>query len=46
MQQDSLVMDTLGPHVGLAYLDSKKAEWEAYRAHVSDWEREKYIIAY
>ncbi len=46
MQQDSLVMDTLGPHVGQAYLDSKKAEWEAYRAHVSDWEREKYIIAY
>lgn len=46
MQQDQLVMDTLGPHVGQAYLDSKKAEWEAYRAHVSDWEREKYIIAY
>ena len=46
MQQDSLVMDALGPHVGQAYLDSKKAEWEAYRAHVSDWEREKYIIAY
>lgn len=46
MQQDQLVMDTLGPHVGQAYLDSKKAEWEEYRAHVSDWEREKYIIAY
>ncbi|MDD7220753.1 MAG: glutamine synthetase family protein [Oscillospiraceae bacterium] len=46
MQQDQLVMDTLGPHVGQAYLDSKKAEWEEYRAHVSGWEREKYIIAY
>lgn len=46
MQQDKLVMDTLGPHVGQAYLDSKKAEWEEYRAHVSGWEREKYIIAY
>ena len=46
MQQDQIVMDTLGSHVGQAYLDSKKAEWEAYRAHVSDWEREKYIIAY
>mgnify|MGYP001229220856 FL=1 len=46
MQQDQLVMDTLGPHVGQAYLDSKKAEWEEYRAHVSNWEREKYIIAY
>ena len=46
MQQDQLVMDTLGPHVGQAYLDSKKAEWEEYSAHVSGWEREKYIIAY
>ena len=46
MQQDQLVMDTLGPHVGQAYLNSKKAEWEEYRAHVSGWEREKYIIAY
>lgn len=46
LQQDQLVMDTLGPHVGQAYLDSKKAEWEEYRAHVSGWEREKYIIAY
>lgn len=46
MQQDQLVMDTLGPHVGQAYLDSKKAEWEEYRAHVSGLEREKYIIAY
>ena len=46
MQQDQLVMDTLGPHVGQAYLNSKEAEWEEYRAHVSGWEREKYIIAY
>jgi glutamine synthetase len=46
MQQDKLVMDTLGEHVANAFLTSKRAEWAAYQAHVSDWERESYIIAY
>ncbi len=46
MQKDQLVMDTLGEHVGNAFLRVKQAEWEAYRAHVSDWERDKYIITY
>lgn len=46
MKQDKLIMDTLGEHVAQAYIDCKDKEWAEYRAHVSDWEREKYIIAY
>ena len=39
-------MDTLGEHVAQAFLRSKQAEWEAYNAHVSAWEIDKYMIAY
>lgn len=46
MQGDKLVMDTLGEHVAQAYIDCKEREWAEYCAHVSTWEREKYIIAY
>ncbi len=46
MQEDKLIMDTLGEHVAQAYIDCKKREWAEYCAHVSTWEREKYIIAY
>ena len=46
MRQDKLVMDTLGEHVAQAFLRSKQAEWEAYNAHVSAWEIDKYMIAY
>lgn len=46
MQNDKLIMDTLGEHVAQAYIDCKEREWAEYCAHVSTWEREKYIIAY
>ena len=46
MRQDKLGMDTLGEHVAQAFLRSKQAEWEAYNAHVSAWEIDKYMIAY
>lgn len=46
MQSDKLIMDTLGEHVAQAYIDCKEREWAEYCAHVSTWEREKYIIAY
>lgn len=46
MRQDKLVMDTLGEHVAQAFLRCKEAEWAEYNAHVSTWERDKYIIAY
>lgn len=46
MEGDRLVMDTLGDHVSRAFLRCKRAEWEAYRTHVSAWERDAYMTAY
>lgn len=46
MAEDSLLLETLGPHVAANYLDGKKKECEEYRTRVSSWEREKYIMNY
>jgi glutamine synthetase len=46
MERDSLVMDTLGPHVSQAILEAKRKEWMEYCTRVSSWELEKYMIAY
>ena len=46
LENDQLILDTLGEHVAANYLEGKKKEWEEYRTRVSSWEREKYIINY
>ena len=46
MQEDQLILDTLGEHVAANYIEGKMKEWEEYRTRVSSWEREKYIINY
>lgn len=46
MQEDKLVLDTLGAHVTANYIKGKTREWDEYRTHVSDWERAKYLVLY
>ncbi|MEL4107122.1 type I glutamate--ammonia ligase [Oscillospiraceae bacterium WX1] len=46
LKNDELVCQTLGDHVLTQYVSGKMAEWDAYRTKVSDWEIEKYFIAY
>ena len=46
MQEDQLILDTLGEHVAANYIEGKMKEWDEYRTRVSSWEREKYIINY
>ena len=46
MEKDSLVMDALGEHIAVNYIEGKWKEWDEYRTRVSSWEREKYIINY
>ena len=46
MQEDQLILDTLGEHVAANYIEGKMKEWDEYRTRVSSWEREKYIIKY
>lgn len=38
-----LMRDVLGDHVHGFLVESKRAEWEAYRAHVSSWELDRYL---
>ncbi len=46
MQQDQLIMDTLGGHLAENFIEGKMKEWDEYRTRVSSWEVEKYMINY
>ena len=46
LKADTLVTDALGAHTTTQYLAGKYAEWDEYRARVTDWEIEKYIVTY
>ena len=46
LEEDQLILGTLGSHVAANYIEGKKKEWDEYRTRVSSWEREKYIINY
>jgi glutamine synthetase len=43
LEADSLAVDTLGPLMHGAFCDLKRAEWQEYHAHVSDWEIQRYL---
>lgn len=43
LEQDSLLMETLGEQAAKTYLDFKYQEWNSHNAEVSNWERENYI---
>ena len=46
MEQDPLVLATLGEHSSEAYLLGKKREWDEYRTSVSQWELDRYLVRY
>ena len=43
LEADSLAVATLGPLMHRTFCDLKRAEWNAYHAHVSDWEIDRYL---
>ncbi|MCB1271491.1 MAG: glutamine synthetase family protein [Microthrixaceae bacterium] len=43
MESSALVRDTLGEHIFEWFLRNKRAEWAAYRTHVSSFELERYL---
>ncbi len=43
MEQSDLMRECLGDHVFESLIKNKKIEWAEYRAHVSDFERERYL---
>lgn len=38
--------EVLGEHIFTKYLEAKKREWKAFRAHVTDWEVGEYLYKY
>lgn len=43
MEQSELVHDALGQHIFEWFLRNKREEWRSYKAHVSQWELERYL---
>ena len=43
LEQDTLLQDTLGEHIYSAFMRAKTLEWDEYRMHVSEWERQRYL---
>lgn len=43
MERSELVADALGEHVFEWFLRNKRAEWAAYKSHVSQFELERYL---
>ncbi len=46
MEGDPVITKTLGDHVLKSYVNGKKAEWDAYRTRVTDWEIDRYMLVY
>ncbi|HEY8417623.1 MAG TPA: type I glutamate--ammonia ligase [Limnochordales bacterium] len=43
---DQVIVDAMGPHVVDAFLRAKRAEWDAYRTQVHQWEIDQYLARY
>ncbi len=46
LQKDAVVREALGEHIYTHLVDAQKQEWNAFRQHVTDWERERYLEIY
>jgi glutamine synthetase len=40
---DPLGREALGPELAQVYVELKRAEWDDYLGHVSDWDRDRYL---
>lgn len=46
LKKDRFILDVLGDHIARNYIAMKEAEWQKYRAHVSEWEIQEYLYRY
>ncbi len=42
-QEDPILQDALGPSLTEAFMKARRAEWDAFRTSVTDWELERYL---
>ena len=43
LEQDPVLVEALGPEVYAAFTRAKRAEWDAFRTQVTDWEVKHYL---
>jgi len=46
MQKDEVVREALGEHIYSHLVEAQQQEWNEFRIHVTDWERERYLEIY
>jgi glutamine synthetase len=46
MSRSELVKAVLGDHVYSKYMEAKRAEWDAFRTTVTEWELDRYLLLY
>jgi glutamine synthetase len=46
LEDDAVVQKALGAHVVGKFVEAKRAEWDAFRMHVSPWELDRYLGQY
>ncbi|PTD94157.1 type I glutamate--ammonia ligase [archaeon SCG-AAA382B04] len=46
LKQDQVILNALGDHVAQKFIEAKEAEWNEYKAQVSEWEISKYLETY
>ena len=46
LEADPLTVEVMGSVMAESYIEFKRAEWEAYHNHVSDWEISRYLTFY
>ena len=46
LRADEVVRESMGEHLYKNFFEAKTREYYGYRQHVSDWERDKYMLQY
>ena len=46
LAKDEVVKGSMGDHIYHSFMEAKTREYNAYRQHVSDWERQRYMEKY
>ena len=46
LAKDDVVKGSMGDHIYHSFMEAKTREYDSYRQHVSDWERQRYMEEY
>ncbi|ALS37371.1 type I glutamate--ammonia ligase [Enterococcus rotai] len=46
LRKDDVMVNALGEHIFVNFVEAKRMEWAAFRQTVSEWEREQYLELY